>query len=452
MVLFESFQLHIQKSFSFLKGKNLLIAISGGLDSIVLTHLLYQLNYTFSLAHCNFKLRGLDSDKDENFVKNEAQKMNIPFFVTAFDTEKFSQENGISIQMAARDLRYNWFKELIQEHRFDYLLTAHHADDNLETFLINFTRGTGLDGLTGIPAINNNIIRPLLLFSRKEIELYAKENQLKWREDKSNLNTKYLRNKIRHDLVPILKELNPGFLKSFSKTIQNLQGGKQIISDRMDNLKDEIAVSEGNLLLKLPVIKLKSLNNPKAYLYELLNSYGFTEWDDVLSLLHAQSGKQILSQSHRLIKDREFLLLSKLFKPPLGVQNIEIQENTNKIDLAPNSLYLECLKYTNIENNKSFELYQDQKIKTVIFVDYNKLKFPLTVRKWVKGDYFYPLGMNGKKKLSKFFKDEKLSLLEKENIWLLCSEENIIWVIGKRMDNRYKINDVTKKVIKFKFK
>ncbi len=235
----------MQQSFSFLKGKKLLVASSGGIDSMVLTHLLSKLDYQISLAHCNFHLRGKESDLDEAFVVQTAKSIQIPHHIISFDTKEYAKEKNISIQMAARDLRYTWFEKLLQNQDLDFLLTAHHADDNLETFLINFSRGTGLEGLTGIPAINNKIIRTLLPFSRKEIEQYAKENKISWREDQSNKETKYLRNKLRHELIPLLKELNPSLLESFNKTVDHLDGSNQLVKDRIKELKKEIEIKDG---------------------------------------------------------------------------------------------------------------------------------------------------------------------------------------------------------------
>ncbi len=433
------FQKHIDSHFSFLKNKKLLIAISGGVDSVVLAHLLNQLNFDVALAHCNFRLRGNASDLDEAFVQNFAKSQQNNYYITSFETENYAIKNNISIQMAARDLRYTWFDQLIKKQGFDYLLTAHHADDNLETFLINLSRGTGLGGLSGIPVINNQIIRPLLPFSRKEIEAYANANNISWREDLSNAETKYLRNKLRHDVIPLLKEINPNLLESFSKTIEHLKGSKQIVSDRINAIKKEVTIATDKSL-KFNVQTLKSLNNPKAYLFEILNPYGFTEWDDVLNLLEAQSGKQVFSKTHRLIKDRAYLILDKL--------NIESQLNSHKINESDTNLKVENFKLK-IQNTNSTSL-KDLKItnQKIIYIDKSLLTFPLTVRKWEKGDYFYPLGMRGKKKLSKYFKDEKLSVIDKENIWLLCSNNTIVWIINYRQDDRFKVIKSTKNILK----
>jgi len=443
----------MQQSFSFLKGKKLLVASSGGIDSMVLTHLLSKLDYQISLAHCNFHLRGKESDLDETFVVQTAKSIQIPHHIISFDTKEYAKEKNISIQMAARDLRYTWFEKLLQNQDLDFLLTAHHADDNLETFLINFSRGTGLEGLTGIPAINNKIIRTLLPFSRKEIEQYAKENKISWREDQSNKETKYLRNKLRHELIPLLKELNPSLLESFNKTVDHLDGSNQLVKDRIKELKKEIEIKDGENS-KFKIQNLELLNNPKAYLYELLKDYGFTQWEDVLSLLHAQTGKQVVSKTHRLLKHREYLIVS-----PLSIESNQLKKH--KIDDSTTNI-----KINNSLDNKKDLLLNLQQISNdenhipdikntspnIVIIDKDLLKFPLTVRKWDNGDYFYPFGLQGRKKLSKYFKDEKMSLLEKENIWLLCSKNEIVWVIGKRLDDRYKITNKTKKILKITLK
>ena len=437
MDLQQKFQKHIDDNFPFLKNKKLLIAASGGIDSTVCIHLLRNLNFKISLAHCNFNLREKESELDELFVKEEAQNLQIPFLVKSFDTIAHANNNKLSVQLAARELRYEWFDELIFQNDFDHLITAHHLDDSLETFLINFTRGTGLDGLTGIPEINDKIIRPLLPFTREEIEAYARKNNLDWREDSSNLQTKYLRNKLRHDLIPILKDLNQNFMNTFARTVDNLRGSEQIIKDRIESIADEIEGSQGGIH-QFNISKIKKLSNPNAYLFEILKDYGFTDWKEIVSLLNAQSGKQIFSKTHRLVKDRGFFLLTTIESEEKN-NNSVIHENDKEFmskDL--------CLKFDkgNFQSLKSGS-------KASITVDKNLLKFPLVVRKWEKGDYFYPDGMKGKKKLSKYFKDEKMSLLEKEKIWLLCTKENkIVWVIGKRLDDRFRVTDKTIEILK----
>lgn len=426
--MIQEFKQHIQSEFSFLHEKKLLIAISGGIDSVVLTNLLANLNYKVSLAHCNFKLRAEESNADELFVKKLAKNLNLDVFTTTFETAKIAKTKKKSIQLVARELRYHWFQELVKKNRFDFVLTAHHADDNLETFLINLTRGTGLEGFTGIPKQNKNIVRPLLAFSRKEIEDYATENKLTWREDKSNASTKYLRNKIRHQIVPILKEINPSLLGSFSNTLQNLTESQQIIEDKIKDIKElltEEKVISGKQFLAIDVNEVTNLSNPKAYLYQILKGYNFTEWNDILNLLNAQPGKQIFSKTHVLLKDRNVLLLYKKedFKTQKSVYYIE--ENQSKIT-TPISISLSKVKTSSLTT------------KNTIYLDKNLLSFPLQIRKWQTGDVFYPLGMQGKKKVSKYFKDEKLSSLEKENTWLLCTSKNeIVWIINKRQDRRF---------------
>jgi tRNA(Ile)-lysidine synthase len=419
----------------------MLLAISGGIDSMVLCDLFDEMGLQFDLAHCNFKLRDTSSDLDETFVQNEALKRNLELFTICFDTKKYAREQKLSIQMAARELRYHWFKKIVEENQFDYLVTAHHADDVLETFFINLSRGTGIDGLTGIPEHTEWIIRPLLPFSKKEIHAYASKKGLEWREDHSNEDTKYLRNKIRKELVPALKELNPNFMTSFAVTLENLEGSRQIIKDRMNEVLEEIIEPTANMKsegLKFKVEELLNYASNSAYLYEIFHPYGFIHWKDIRSLLKAQSGKQVFSRTHRLIKHGNYLLLNSLMKKPDAAIYFEVDENQPSLDLGDAVISLETAHVENYHRNKGVHLAQ---------FDKELLEFPLLVRKWRKGDYFHPLGMRGKKKLSDFFKDQKYSLLQKENIWLLCSGEDIIWLIGKRMDNRYKVTEKTKNIL-----
>ncbi|MHB1148166.1 MAG: tRNA lysidine(34) synthetase TilS [Lutibacter sp.] len=438
---------HITAKFSFLHDKNLLIAISGGIDSVVLTHLFYKLNFTISLAHCNFSLRGKESNEDEEFVIALGEKLQIPTYSIKFETEEYAKENGISTQMAARDLRYDWFQKIAKEKNIDYIITAHQKDDVIETFMINFTRGTGLDGLTGIPEIQGNIVRPFMIFSRNEILVYATRKKIFWREDRTNSSIRYVRNKIRHKVVPVLKELNPNLLDTFYNTLENLKGSQQIVKDHIQNVKEK-SISIVNKELHLDISILKKLSNPKIYLFEILKEYGFTEWNDVADLLECQSGKQVFSKTHRLIKDREVLILSNILKQE-ETNSFEIFENTTEINV-PVALKFETITIPfdtkNHQNKVLEELVFDD--KNTISINFDKIVFPLILRKWQKGDFFFPIGMNGKKKVSKFFKDEKLSLIDKENVWLLCSINEIVWVVGKRMDDRFKVTKSTSKILK----
>lgn len=430
--MLSKFQKQLSENLPFLKEKKLLLAISGGIDSVVLAYLLKQLNYDISLAHCNFKLRGSESDEDENFIRNFASENNFNLYATSFDTESFAKDNKLSIQVAARKLRYIWFHQLLQENNLDYILTAHHLDDNLETFLINFTRGTGLEGLTGIPVQNDKIIRPLLTFSREEIVEFASENKIEWREDSSNASDKYLRNKLRHEVVPILKSLNPSFLNSFQDTLKHLGQAKSLAEDASVLVYKQV-VTEKNGQKFFRLFDLKRLPNYEAYLFEWLQPFGFTAWKDISNLTEAQSGKFILSEKYRLSKDRDFLILEEIPKEDSTLYEIEADAEIS----IPIKLKTETVSEAEKRTNP-----------TEIYVDKETLKFPLYIRKWREGDYFCPAGIDGKKKVSKYFKDEKMSLSDKENTWLLLSEDQIVWIIGKRQDKRFKIKNTTNQLLK----
>lgn len=430
----QKLQNHINHNFPFLNGKKLLLATSGGLDSMVMVDLFHKLSFEIAIVHCNFQLRGIESFEDQNFVQNYAETNNIELFLTQFDTVAFAKDYKISTQVAARELRYSWFYELLEIKKYDYILTAHHADDNVETFLINFVRGTGLDGLTGIPAQNDKVIRPILIFSRQEIEQYAKENNIQWREDSSNASDKYLRNKIRHNLVPILKELNPEFLSSFQKTQNYLQESQTMSEDASIMVYQQVA-KEIEEDIHFDLNQLKKLPNYRSYLYHWLNEYGFSAWDDIYNLVEGQSGKQVFSNEFRLLKNRNFLILSP----------IKIEEESEEYFIYKKQ------KEVNFPLNLSFCNIDDISIEsnTTIFVDEDKLWFPIELRRWKKGDSFQPIGMEGKsKKVSKFFKDQKFSMLEKGNIWILCSDNQVVWIVGIRQDERFKVKNTTKNILK----
>ena len=439
------FNIHMQEKFPEIGNKKLLLAISGGIDSIVLLELLSKLNLDLSLAHCNFQLRGKESEADEVFVRSKAEEYKTTLHVIRFDTKSYAAKQKDSIQMAARNLRYKWFKDLMKENKYNYLLTAHHADDNLETFFINLSRGTGIDGLCGIPEKSNEILRPLLPFSKEDICAFAMEQKLNWREDLSNKDSKYLRNKIRKELVPVLKELSPSFMEAFSSTISHLKGTKDIVEQKMDLVREQVIEQENQdaLIIRFKVKSLLEYSDNTAYLYQLFYPFGFQQYEDIKSLLTAQSGKQIFSKTHRLLKHREYLLLSKIKQNEPGGISVEIQDADCLVTFDKFAMALKTVTSEPTENTGNF----DYGPATGCF-DKDLLTYPLFVRKWEKGDYFYPMGMVGKKKLAKFFKDEKYSLLQKENIWLLCSGEDIIWIIGKRLDDRFKISDKTKTILK----
>ncbi|MEM8522043.1 tRNA lysidine(34) synthetase TilS [Flavobacterium sp. PL12] len=432
--MLQKFQNHLSHNFQFLTGKKLLLATSGGIDSMVMLSLFQQLDYEIAIAHCNFQLRGVDSFSDQNFVKDYATENDIPVFITQFDTTAFAEDYKVSTQVAARELRYNWFYELAETEDYDYILTAHHADDNLETFLINLSRGTGLDGLTGIPEQNEKVVRPLLAFSQKELEDYAELHKIQWREDSSNSSDKYLRNKIRHHLVPMLKELNPNFLSSFITTQSYLQDAKDMVEDATIMVYQQVASQEDDKIT-FDLKKLLKLPNYKSYLYQWLNEFGFSAWEDIYDLVNSQSGKFVYAPEYRLLKDRETLILSPF----------------DYVNKKEEFLITADQKVVNVPLNMTFSPAAERTIVSnkTIFVDSDILDYPLVLRRWNEGDQFQPFGMDGKsKKLSKFFKDEKLSLLEKEKTWLLCSNDNIVWVIGLRQDERFKIKNTTKNIIK----
>lgn len=432
--MFEKFQSHLTDNFPFLFGKKLLLATSGGLDSMVMAHLFKSLNFEIALAHCNFQLRGKESFEDQFFVQNYAEANEIPVFITQFDTKSFAFDYQLSTQVAARELRYNWFYELIEANNFDYILTAHHADDNIETFLIHLIRGSGLDGFTGIPAQNESVIRPLLFFSREEIVSYAAANTIQWREDSSNVSDKYLRNKIRHDLVPLLKELNPSFLTSFQNTQNYLKEAQVMVEDATIMIYQQVA-TDVNDEIHFNIDKLKILPNYKSYLYQWLKEYGFSAWDAIYELVDYQSGKQVFSSDFRLLKDRNSLILAPI-----------IEKDTSEVYYINENQLETSIPIKLSISNENFHSNTDN---SFIFVDADKLKFPLTLKRYEEGAVFKPFGMNGKsKKVSKLFKDEKLSLLQKENTWILYSNEDIVWVIGIRQDERFKIENTTKNSLK----
>ncbi|MEF3079367.1 tRNA lysidine(34) synthetase TilS [Winogradskyella poriferorum] len=431
-----------------MKNAKSVIAISGGIDSVVLAHLCHKLNFNFALAHCNFNLRGKESDADEAFVLDLGEQLDVEVFIQNFDTEAYANENKCSIQMAARELRYDWFSELAQQLNFDYILTAHHADDNLETFLINFTRGTGLNGLTGIPELNDNIARPLLPFSRAVIEAYAKAETIKWREDLSNTSRKYLRNKLRHDVVPILKEINPQLLDSFQSTLAYLNDTADIVEESLNAVAKRAITDMDDNHIKFKISEFKKVNNPKAYLFEMFKDYGFSEWSDVVNLLDAETGKYVISSTHKLTKHREFLILTNCHSEldsesisknkPVTLSAVEVQKGQVKTPVG--ILFFDeadSLK----DNNQS-----------AIYVDAEKLKYPLELRHWQTGDVFYPIGMKGKKKVSKYLKDEKLTPIEKDDTWILTSENKIVWVVGRRADDRFKVTDQTNQIFKIELR
>ena len=423
--MFAEFKAHIKLNFPNLFKDRILLACSSGIDSMVMTHLCQKLNLNITLAHCNFCLRGHESNLDEAFVVDYASKQDILVFSKQFDTQSFVDNSKYSIQMAARELRYNWFQSLSEQHQFSCVLTAHHADDNLETFLINLSRGSGLDGLVGIPEKNGLFLRPLLPFSKDQILQYAQKHQIEWREDSSNVSLKYQRNQLRHKLVTVLKEIYPNILESLTKTQSHLEASKELLESHIQDIEEQVIVKTNLGEIHFDINALKALKSMPLYLFPLFNKYGFSDWKALSKLLDGQSGKKLLSKTHTLIKNRQVLILLSNDLPTATSQKIE---SHNDIAFIEN---LGC----HLKIDKVSVL--DSPDTNTIYVDFDKLQFPLELRPWKNGDYFYPKGMEGKKKISKFFKDEKMSLSEKDKTLLLCSDAQVVWVVGKRQDARF---------------
>lgn len=412
------------------KEDKLLVAISGGADSIALSSILLDLGYKIIFAHCNFKLRGEESDQDEKFVRNFADDHGVDLHVKSFETSRYANKYKISIQMAARELRYAWFEEIRQKSRSKYIVVGHHKNDNIETFFINLIRGSGIRGFLGIKSKKENIIRPLLPFTRKDIELYLQSIKQGFRIDDSNTDIKYLRNNIRKNLLPLIYEMNPSFNTTFSNEVNYLNDFFNVYQQHMDTCKQEIMSIENNRCI-ISKEKLFSYNYPQVILREILFPYGFDQIDKIIDSCKSHSGKLFFSDQYKLLLDRsEIIILEK--------------ERYNLDDYTVDSTIYEIDSPISMKFAFSEEIIFNSSTN-IATLDYNKLTFPLTIRRWKHGDYFYPLGMKSKKKLSDFFVDKKLSIFKKEECWLLCSGDNIVWVIGYRIDERFKISKNSKK-------
>lgn len=428
--MLNQFKQHIAQNFTQVFTQKTLLAVSGGVDSMVLLHLYNALKVNFAVAHCNFQLRGTESDLDEKLVTDFCKKNRIPFFVEKFDTMQIVKSKNVSIQIAARELRYHWFKQLCTAHNYQFIATAHHLNDQVETFLINFTRGTGIDGLIGIPEKNEQVIRPLLPFSREEILNYAVDNRVEWREDQSNALTKYQRNKIRHLVVPVLMEENLHFLKSFQNTLQFLKQTQHLAYDAMVYFENECVIKQADFV-KIDLDKLQKFNNKTTYLVQFLMPYGFFSSTEIEKICVASTGKFIKNNNYTLLKNRNELLI---YDEKLINKAVFVIKNENDVLQLP--FFMKILKVENAEINTD---------KDTIFVNSELLKWPLVLRKINTADIFQPFGMEGFKKVAKFFKDEKLSKVEKENTWLLVNgDDKIIWIVGMRADNRFKITNNNK--------
>ena len=434
--MLQSFKKFIQKEKLFNANDKILLAVSGGIDSVVMCELFHQAGCNFGIAHCNFGLRGPESDEDEKFAKALSGKYGAGFHSERFKTEIYAKENGISIQMAARELRYNWFEKLRKTKNYDYTAVAHHKDDEIETYLINLIRGTGIAGFHGIHTKNNFIVRPLLFATKNEIEKFAQKTKLSFRNDSSNQELKYTRNKIRHSIIPLLKEINPNLEETIAQNIVKIRDVEQIYREHISEKRKKV-ITEQQGIVMIPIEKLKALNPLRTYLFEFLNVYNFnaTVIDDIISSLDGISGKQFFSSTHRLLKNRDELIITKI--ADTNETEREIHEGQRVID------YPVSMKMRKIVNNTDFEMPENE---NVACLDYNILQFPLKLRKWKKGDAFYPLGMNGSKKLSDFFIDNKVPISEKENIFVIESGRKIFWIVGHRIDDRFKITKATENI------
>tara|TARA_X000001036_G_scaffold427996_1_gene457261 strand:- start:2655 stop:3953 length:1299 start_codon:yes stop_codon:yes gene_type:complete len=401
-----------------LKNKHSLIAVSGGVDSILLSHLFSESKLKFSIAHCNFGLRGKESDKDSILVRKLAKSFDVDFYYKKFDTLKYSKINKCSIQMAAREIRYNWFDELMIQNKINYLITGHHLNDQLETFMINLGRGTGIEGLVGISE-NSKILRPLLNFTKKEIILYAKKKSYKWNLDQTNLKNDYLRNSLRNNVVAEWKKIIPDLEKNFLKTISQIGYAEKALKTQVDYFKKNYFILK-NSEFQINIKKLLSLTPQEFYFNSLFKEFGFVKSSELIKLINSSPGKLLRSDSYEILKDREYLFLRKIK---------DKQNKSYKINLIPQKL--------NDPFKIEISLKPFKNKRNSIEVDPSLLSPILEIKKPYTGAYFYPSGMSGKKKLSKYFKDEKLSLFEKQNQWILTSNNQVVWVIGKRADNRF---------------
>lgn len=425
------------------KDDRILLAVSGGMDSMVMADLFIRKGFEIQIAHCNFQLRGQEADADERLVRDFAESYKLPFFFRRFETASYAAEKGISIQMAARELRYAWFDELLKANELNYVATAHHLDDSIETFLINLLRGSGISGLTGIRSKKNNLIRPLLFANRKQIEAYQKKEKIPFREDQSNKSLKYFRNQIRHKLLPEMENIDPNYRNAVLTSLKNLYDADKVYTNAIKGLLEEIVREDEEGKIYIPIDALLSMQPLNTILFELIRPYGFslTDIDNILNSLDDIPGKQFYSATHSLLSDREFLIIRANEKGDKH-KTFFIHENTTNTR-EPIRLRIEK---QNIDAH--FEIPRDASIACL---DLEKLDFPLEIGKWKKGDAFQPLGMRGRKKLSDFFVDEKFSRIAKEETWVLRSRGEIVWIIGHRIDERYKVGPESLKACQIQF-
>ncbi|MDR3653247.1 MAG: tRNA lysidine(34) synthetase TilS [Paludibacter sp.] len=430
---------YIQKHQLLIPDKPVIVGVSGGTDSVVLLHILKSLGYDCVIAHCNFHLRMEESDRDELFVRNLALEYKLPYYIIDFDTSKHASEHKISIEMAARDLRYAWFNELLIKLNAQAIAVAHHADDSIETLLMNLVRGTGFKGLTGIQPRNQYIVRPLLCLTRLEIETYLIRNDLEHIEDSTNASMEYQRNKFRNEILPLLEEINPSVRQTLYDSLNRFEGSMQIYQQAIDRIRNEVVTFELGIL-KLNIELIKNQVHIPTIMFELLHPYGFNSSviEQITEQLNAESGKIFYSDTHQLLKDRKYLIVSKIDEN--ADTEFEIQESETSITFPFK------MKISKMNVTSAFKVSKD---KNRVHIDASKLTFPLLLRRWHEGDTFYPFGMTKQKKVSNYFIDNKISIFEKKQSWLLTSGNDIVWIVGQRTDNRFRITDKTTEVLEF---
>jgi len=437
--MLQAFKTYIRTANLFSTNDCILLAVSGGVDSVVMVKLFQEAGFNFGIAHFNFGLRGEESDGDEKFVQQLALESEVPFYVKHFDTHQYAEEKKISIQMAARDLRYAWFEQLLTEHAYTYIATAHHLDDQAETFFINLLRGTGISGMHGILPKQGKIIRPMMYTTREKIMAFALSQKLDWREDRSNKSRKYLRNKLRLDVLNELYNINPQFSYKLNESICYLRNVETIYNNHIAGITADLVqhTPEGILI---SIDWVYEYEPHDTYLYELLKPYGFAfpVVKEIVRSLDTFSGKIFYSPTHRLLRDRENFIIQKLTEISSRTYTNEVFSLERTVSNIEEPI---CLCTHETDNMDDLPMGK----ASIACLDLDKLVFPLTLRKWEKGDWFMPLGLKGKKKLSDFFINQKFSLADKEKTWLLLSGEDIVWVVGKRIDNRFKITQKTKK-------
>lgn len=442
MLPLQSFTDYIRQNALFSSDHKILLAVSGGKDSVLMAHLFKQAGFKFGIAHCNFGLRAGESQRDEHFVRTLASVLEVPFHVTHFDTKTYAAEHKISTQMAARDLRYRWFEELRADQQFDRIAVAHHQDDAIETVLLNLVRGTGIAGLHGILPRRGHLVRPLLFLSRKMIDALIRADAIEFVEDSSNLSAAYARNKLRLDVIPQLKEINPNLEETFERNMQRFAATEIVLQQAVAKVKKDICEERANGI-HLSAEKIMALHPQGLLLFEVLKDYNFTETvtEEVLQSLHKQSGTSFYSATHRITVDREQLIITSiplkdmLHHKMIHPADVQAQLGNHVMEIS----YSETVGYENDQHKA--------------FTDADKLIFPLVIRNWQEGDRFMPLGMKNYKKLSDFFIDQKVPLPEKENIPILINGNgDVVWVVGLRQDNRYKVTATTKKVAIFEQK